>query len=175
MKVLMTDFDGVLNSEASFHMEIRRKTLHVSNTLSVVACSNLQYILDQDPEIKIVISSTWRKIHTMQELKNILNSYGVNPARVIDKTPSVFSGNRAHEINLWLEEHPGDHVVVILDDDNDVLGVTDKRCHVFQTTWEDGLLFKQAKMISKLFREASEPLPGWTADGTVYISKQPGA
>lgn len=175
MKVIMLDFDGTLNSEASFHMEIRRKVLHVSNTLSVVACSNLQYILDQDPEIKIVISSSWRKMHTMQELKNILNSYGVNPSRVWDKTPAVFSGDRAQEINLWLEEHPGDHLVVILDDSNDVLNVKDLRCHVFQTTSEDGLLFKQAKQIAKLFREFKAPLPGWTADGVTYTSKQPGA
>ncbi len=48
MKVIFLDFDGVLNSEASFRMEIRRKNNRVSDTLNPVACSNLQYILEQD-------------------------------------------------------------------------------------------------------------------------------
>ena len=94
MKVLFLDFDGVLNSEASFRYEINRKTRNVSDTLSAIACSNLQYILEQDREIKLVISSTWRKLHTQVELQNILSSYGVEAARIIGKTPSVFSGHR---------------------------------------------------------------------------------
>lgn len=151
MKVIFLDFDGVLNSEASFRMEARRKNNRVSDSLSTVCCSNLQYILEQNSDIKIVISSTWRKIHTLVELGNILNSYGVN-AKIIGKTPVTFSGNRAHEINMWLEENTNVTKAVILDDDSDVLGVKDPRCHVFQTTWKDGLLFKQAEQISKLFK-----------------------
>lgn len=160
MKVLFLDFDGVLNSEASFRMEIRRKNNRVSDTLNPVACANLQYILEQDRDVKIVISSTWRKIHTMVELQNILNGYGVEAARVIGKTPSVFSGHRGQEIKLWLGENTNVTTYVILDDDGDAGtamfqedGIPDdKRGHFFQTTPEDGLLFKQAKQIAKLFR-----------------------
>lgn len=152
MKIIFLDFDGVLNSEASFSYEERRKVLHMRDTLSHVACSNLQYILEQDASIRLVISSTWRKIHTMQELKNVLNSYGIDPNKVWDKTPAVMSGDRAHELNLWLEDHPEVTMAVVLDDDPSVLSITDPRCHIFQTTWEDGLLFKQAKLIAKLFR-----------------------
>ena len=153
MKIIFTDFDGVLNSEASFRYEDRRKILHVNETLSHIACSNLQYILDQDADIRLVISSTWRKIFSMEKIKNILNSYGVNPSRILDKTPAVFSGDRAHEINLWLQDHPNVTKFVILDDDSDVLNMKDPRGHIFQTTPEDGLLFKQAKQIAKLFRD----------------------
>lgn len=153
MKVILLDFDGVINSEASFRYEQKRKVLHIADTLSAIACCNLQYVLEQDASVKIVISSAWRKFHTMQELKNILGSYGIDPNRVIDKTPSVFSADRAHEINLWLEENPHVTLAVILDDDESVLGVTDSRCKVFLTTPEDGLLFKQAKAVAKLFRE----------------------
>jgi hypothetical protein len=152
MKVIFLDFDGVLNSEASFRYEARQKKQNIPDTLSAVCCSNLQYILEQDSDIKLVISSTWRKLHTLQELQNILGRYGVSGARVIGKTPITFSGNRAHEINMWLEDNPNLTLGVILDDDSDVLGVTDKRCHIFQTTWKDGLLFKQAEQIAKLFR-----------------------
>jgi HAD domain in Swiss Army Knife RNA repair proteins len=155
MKVIFLDFDGVLNSEASFRYETRRKILHVNETLSAIACSNLQYILDQDADVKLVISSTWKKVFSMEKIKNILNSYGVNPSRVMDKTPAVFSGDRAHEINLWLQEHPNVTKFVILDDDSDVLNVKDPRGHVFMTTGEDGLLFKQAKQIARLFLDVT--------------------
>lgn len=151
MKVIFLDFDGVLNSEASFRMEIRRKNSRVSDSLSAVACSNLQYILDQDSDIKIVISSTWRKIHTLVELGNILESYGVK-AKIIGKTPVTFDGNRGREITSWLEGNPNVTKFVILDDDSDAGSVKDSRGHFFQTTWEDGLLNKQAKQIAKLFR-----------------------
>lgn len=159
MKVLFLDFDGVLNSEASFRMEIRRKNNNVSNTLSSVACSNLQFILEQAKDVKLVISSTWRKLHTMVELQNILNSYGVEAARVIGKTPLTMSGDRSHEIKLWLEENTNVTQYVILDDDYSAASAlnceddkTDKRGHFFETTCEDGLLFKQAQQIAKIFR-----------------------
>lgn len=154
MKIIFLDFDGVLNSEASFRYETRRKVLHVADTLSHVCCSNLQYILDQDADIKLVISSTWRNIHTMQELKNILNSYGVNPSRVLDKTPRTMGGHRGQEIRLWLEEHPNVTKYVVIDDDDNVMSLEgDDKGHIFLTTWEDGLLFTQAKQIAKLFRD----------------------
>ena len=152
MKVIFLDFDGVLNSEASFRHEIRRKNSRVSDTLSVVACSNLQYILEQDSAVKIVISSSWRNMHSLQQLRDILSAYGITGTAVIGKTPSVLSGDRGHEINLWLADNPNVTKFVVIDDDNDVLNVKDPRGHIFITTPEDGLLFKQAKAIAKLFR-----------------------
>jgi hypothetical protein len=153
MKVIFLDFDGVLNSEASFRYETRRKLNDVGHTLSAVACSNLQYILDQDADVKLVISSTWRKLHTLQELSNILGSYVINGARIVGKTPVMFSGDRAHEITMWLEDNPNVTKYVILDDDYDASNAARPSIgHFFQTTSEDGLLFKQAKAIAKLFR-----------------------
>lgn len=152
MKVIFLDFDGVLNSSASFLYESRRKNQRIADTLSAVACSNLQHILDQDADIRLVISSTWRKLHSLQELQNILSSFGINGAKAISVTPSVLSGDRAQEIKMWLEANPNVTQFVIIDDDSDVLGVKDPRGHVFQTTAEDGLLYRQARMIAKLFR-----------------------
>lgn len=153
MKVLFLDFDGVLNSAASFKYEFRRKNSNVANTLSVVACSNLQYLLEQDSSIKIVISSTWRKLHTMVELKNILNSYGVEAARIIGKTPVTFSGHRGREISQWLEENPGVTKYVVLDDDGDVQSLEGAdNGLVIQTSWEDGLLMVHAVQAAKYFR-----------------------
>lgn len=164
MKVLFLDFDGVLNSEASFRWEKRKKTIHIANTLSPIACSNLQHILEQDRDVKIVISSTWRKIHTMVELQNILNSYGVEAARIIGKTPLTFSGDRGREIRQWLEDNPNVTKYVIIDDDTDAgnaLNMYDEKTDTFvpdtkgifiDTTWEDGLLIVQAVQAAKFFR-----------------------
>jgi hypothetical protein len=160
MKVIFLDFDGVLNSEASFRYELRRKNNRVPDSLSDVCCSNLQYILDQDADVKLVISSTWRKMHTMEELRNFLSGRFINPSKIIGKTPSVFSGHRGHEIKLWLEENPNVTKYVVIDDDDDAGTAlyqeegkpNDERGHFFQTSPEDGLLFKQAKQIAKLFR-----------------------
>ena len=164
MKVLFLDFDGVLNSAASFLWEKRKKTVYIAGTLSPINCSNLQYILENDSSIKIVISSTWRKIHTMVELQNILNSYGVEAARIIGKTPVLFSGHRGREIRQWLDENPNVTQYVILDDDSDALGAlnlwsegqeeptADPKGHFFQTTWDDGLSLSTAIKVKKLFR-----------------------
>lgn len=153
MKVLFLDIDGVLNSEASFRMEHRRKNVRTQDALSAVACSNLQYILEQDSSVRIVVSSTWRLLHTLVELQNILNAYGVEAARVIGKTPAVMSRDRAHEIGMWLEDNPNVTKFAVLDDDSDVkaLNVIPNSL-VMQTSFEDGLLLSQAKKVARFFR-----------------------
>ena len=160
MKVIFLDFDGVLNSEASFRCESRRKTRNIQDLLSPVLCSNLQFILEHDSSVRLIISSTWRAHHTKVELQNILNNYGVEAARIIGYTPRTLGGDRAHEINLALEEWPNITKFVIIDDDDDVLNVKDPRGHVFQTTPDDGLTLKQAKKIVELFKEADHVRQG---------------
>lgn len=143
--VLFLDFDGVLNSEASFRWERRKMTEQIQNTLSPIACSNLQYALDKVPEMKIVISSTWRLMHTMEQLKAKLTEYGVDASRVIDITPNSFSRHRGREIGMWLDEHAEVTRAVIVDDDRDAhVFDDDKRVLSIQTDWFDGLLIGHA-------------------------------
>lgn len=158
MKVIFLDFDGVLNSAASFMMEKRRKTVRIADTLGAVNCSNLQYILEQDRDVKLVISSTWRLLHTMVELQNILNGYGVEAARIVGKTPNTLSGDRGHEIRLYLEENTNVTKYVILDDDPGAEsglyteGGTDDRGMFIDTGLTDGLQLAQANKAAKYFR-----------------------
>lgn len=153
MKVIFLDFDGVLNSVASFKYEHRRKNNRIADTLSVIACSNLQCILENNSDVKIVISSTWRKLHTLVELQNILNAYGVEAARVIGKTPSLMSGHRGHEIQLWLDDNTQVKQYAVIDDDSDIRSLKgDERALIVQTTADDGLLLAHANKISKFFR-----------------------
>lgn len=152
MKVIFLDFDGCLNSEASFRMEMAKSKrlgvpIHVGNTLSEVACSNLQYVLNCVPDLKIVISSTWRLLHSLEELKGTLASYGVDSTRVIGITPNTPSKCRGHEIQLWLNRHPKVEDFIVMDDSYDMDGVDQNK--IIYTTWSDGLLLTQAKRAVK--------------------------
>lgn len=148
MKVLFLDFDGVLNSAASFVMEDRKRKGQrkkvkqdlgpINETLCHVCTSNFQLILEHFPELKIVISSTWRELFQLEWLQNKLQSYGIDSSRVIGKTPVKYSGVRGQEISLWLEEHPEVTKFVILDDNRIGDGYEEKGV-VIKTTWATGL------------------------------------
>jgi hypothetical protein len=151
MKVIFLDFDGVLNSSASFIMESRKKKklmetdpeagreFRVNNTLCHVCTSNFQYILDKcEDDVKIVISSTWRNLYDLEWLKSHLASYGIDSSRVIDKTPSSFNRERGFEINEWLEDHPEVTEFVILDD-NFIGNGYEQAGKVVATSWATGL------------------------------------
>lgn len=182
MKVIFLDFDGVLNSAASFLMESRKRkkwnALHpdldqsdcpygpVNETLCNVCASNFQRILDECPDTKIVISSTWRNLFELDWLKTHLASYGVDSSKVIDKTPRSFrgfqSGPRGDEIGEWLSEHPEVTDYVILDDNSDMT----VHMHKFvQTSWDTGILLShvhetiqrlKGKKVVKPFTEDDE-------------------
>lgn len=168
MKVIFLDFDGVLNSSASFVCENRKKKRAVKNyytgkgglsnksakqirinqTFSEVCASNFQYILDKCPDVKVVISSTWRILHDMDWLKEKLEEYGIDSSKVIDKTPRIIQGFRSaprgEEISEWLAEHPEVTDYVILDDNSDMTVHMEK---FVQTTWLDGLTLSIAMTV----------------------------
>jgi HAD domain in Swiss Army Knife RNA repair proteins len=158
MKVIFLDFDGVLNSAASFLVERRiRQGKHtlkngrvaveafppVSETLCRVCTSNFQHVLDEVPDAKIVISSTWRQIFTLDQLRDKLSEYGVDSSRVIGMTPETFGGERGREIEMWMTKHPEVTSYVILDDN--YIGPPYQDNHYdlgpnfVKTTWNVGL------------------------------------
>jgi hypothetical protein len=172
MRVIFLDFDGVLNSEASFRYETRLRKAGkakgpVNETLCNVCTSNLQVILDRFPEVKIVISSTWRELFELEWLKEHLKKYRVDGDRVIDKTPSLYQPStnpysvaqertpRGNEIKDWLDRHPEVTGYVILDDNSDML--PDQRQHFVQTDWLTGMtLYHVNEAIDVLHRRRYE-------------------
>jgi len=131
MKIIFLDFDGVLNSEA--YSDFCKDVLGYDNgyggffqieddiTREVVKFDPLtlrilQYILDET-DAKIVISSTWRELHPLHRIKEMLALYGIDPDRVIGVTASngrqAFRGD---EVNLFLRAYDS---YVILDDGTD--------------------------------------------------------
>jgi hypothetical protein len=79
-----------------------------------IACSNVQYVLDTDPDVRIVVSSVWRSWGT-RWIKRILARNGIDPAKVIGRTgdwegvpPAEELGRKAErgdQIKVWLQYH----------------------------------------------------------------------
>ena len=170
MKVIFLDFDGVLNSAASFLYEDRkrrgkgRKHLEsfcpVNETLCHVCTSNFKHILDEVQDAKIVISSTWRTIYDLDWLRKKLEEYGIDGSRVIDKTPEILPAKmsmnveRGEEIKAWLDAHIEVTRYVILDDN--YIGPPFQDNHIepgpcfVKSTWNVGLTLPLAIQAVKI-------------------------
>lgn len=109
MKILFLDFDGVI-APFTYH--------HSSSGFSKSACANVQYILVKDPNVRIVVSSAWRR-NGLEILRKILQEHGVDPTKVIDITEEKGGWtpeNRDHQIKDWLKKHPEIKDFAIVDD-----------------------------------------------------------
>jgi hypothetical protein len=158
MRILFLDFDGVLNNQGSFIYETRRRdewedptaTGPVNESLCPICCSNLIYILEHVTDVKIVISSTWRELFSLDWLKEKLQSYHIDSSLVIDVTPQTVSGHRNREVHMWLDSHPEVTEYVIVDD-NLYDGLDLNKGNFVQTHWHEGLTFAKAIDIIVLF------------------------
>lgn len=150
MKVIFLDFDGVLNSIGSIVMYTRVKAEKRHEQLCPVCTSNLIYLLDKVPEAKVVISSTWRKFHSLDWLRDKLKFYGIDSSRVIDRTPFRLSDRvRGYEIEEWLEDNAALNIesFVILDDNSDMANLMHK---LVKTDTRDGLTFSKVQEAIKI-------------------------
>jgi len=121
-KILFLDFDGVLNN-TNFLREESKTNPDAFRCLDPENCKNLKWILFKIPDLQIVISSTWRILYTMFELKKKLSEHGIQPCRIVDRTPRLtLSGTiRGLEIQRWLDDNIKDECqFIILDDDSDM-------------------------------------------------------
>src|ERR1035437_10124055 len=110
MRVIFLDFDGVLNSVGSFIYNNRLELLGLTETpthksFCPVSCSNLEYILEECPDVQVVVSSTWRRNKTLEALKEILKVHHIMADRMIGTTPicaSRYRGDGIKEYNLLM-------------------------------------------------------------------------
>lgn len=174
MKVMMLDFDGVLNSKLHFLANADLPSID-ANTLSdadlfqmkrdvnVNNMWTLGFILDQVPDLKIVISSTWRLHYDLESFKELFKIFKLDGSRIIGMTPKQFSSERRQEIYMWLEEYKelhhkqvdfiavDDHVIWNLDEDSH------KKREFLTDSWV-GLTMNDAFKIIKHFKpEFKEP------------------
>jgi trehalose-6-phosphatase len=115
MKVIFLDFDGVLNKFTDAESLLY---------LSKECVENLNSLIERS-KAKIIISSGWRTLHPIVELKQILINVGFKyPRCVIGITPDLIrkprETSRGEEIGKWLKEtkHDVDSFVIIDDEDD---------------------------------------------------------
>lgn len=178
MRLLFLDIDGVLNSAQSARLHARererakrgepawldalgRRALR-DDEFCPIACSNLLTILEEFPDLYIVVSSSWRFGRTVDELKEVLAKAGIPKDRVIDKTPYLSGKQRGVEIAHWMLQNtkvpPGSIMIpiyqvskwVILDDDSDMIGV---RSHFIKTDYQVGLDFITARKVIDFLKD----------------------
>lgn len=138
MKILFLDFDGVINSaqSATFWHNKRDQSKwenemyrdwpgslkeYIAMEFCPIALSNVEEVVRRVPDLKIVVSSTWRHGETVESLKKILAPARLVSDAVIDVTPHLGWGvARGKEIQLWLDRHQEVGNFVIVDDDGDM-------------------------------------------------------
>lgn len=145
---LFLDIDGVLNSSAWFEAQQEQVNAYVldpddeNKGIDPDAVAHLNRIVQATGAI-IVISSTWRKLHSLPHIERLLHYRGFShKGRIIGATPDLqggfmtpafakfiqenpeyrhrYSNTRGNEIQAWLDAVPGVQSLVILDDDDDM-------------------------------------------------------
>lgn len=122
MNVIFLDIDGVLRTDASdrYWSEVTGQPIPKSvfdrlfSNHSIAILNEIVYITGA----KVVITSTWRVQHSLEDLRNIFKIRGFR-GEIIDKTNII--GNRGEEIQEWLDTHPVNKYVVIDDSVKDIL------------------------------------------------------
>jgi len=131
---LFLDIDGVIAGENEWGIMLEDK----SCAFSRAALDALEYIMDTFPDTQIVISSTWRKGTTVEELQQIFKYRGFKYWQNITDKTVVLSFERLAgldvnwymcvprgcEIDLYIRTHSkaiGAYKYVILDDESDMM------------------------------------------------------
>lgn len=143
-RYLFLDIDGVLNTIRYSNYLIDHDEDEVDEDGALFdpeAVNNLAYIIENVPDVKIIISSTWRlkgwewmnRLWVKRQLPGAIYSFTpvLEVVCFVDKinrkdTSSVYPyGTRALEVNEWLRLYAGQNSLsykyVILDDFNDFL------------------------------------------------------
>jgi hypothetical protein len=127
---LFLDIDGVLNNiqywKSQHHIKHPFGSLEWElSQFDPANSTQLERIVTSVPDLKIVVSSSWRKLYSLTEIKDWIRLMGAPNASkaIIDKTGSVENGHRGSEIDLWLAENTAQDApnYVILDDSTDML------------------------------------------------------
>jgi len=110
------------------------EVLRLNGKDSPSAYKNLNMLLKDVPELKIVVSSSLRH-KGLKFVKELLGKNGVDKDRIIDVTDSIMRDDRGHHIERWVDDHELESFV-IFDDKDDMDSVLD---HLVQINPHVGL------------------------------------
>lgn len=150
MNVIFVDFDGVLNNDASF---ILNDSLIHSDCMRFFLDA-MKALKQEEIEIKLVISSTWRKGYGFEDFSSrvienspkFANEF-LNLVHEDWRTGSDINGFRGNEVKEWLDRHPEVKNFVCIDDDSDFL----KDQPLIKTITELGFGWSEQKMVFNFF------------------------
>ena len=170
MNILFLDVDGVCNSKQHFLAMKEFKvqgadTMVDADLFAMKRDTNknnmwvLGYILDKVPDLKIVISSSWRNVYDLESFRELFKIYGLDGNRIIDKTPRKLSSTRANEIHMWLDDNKDVEKWASLDDHKIWEIGDDEEANEFLTDNWVGLTLPDAFEVIKHFKpEFKEPI-----------------
>lgn len=114
MKYLFLDIDGVANSLG----HIRKSGDDWSEMIDPLNVAQLNVILEEVPEVIVVLSSAWRGYPGKDVTLEALVSRGYK-GTIHDVTPAC--GNRGKDIHKYISQNNIDELdICILDDDTDI-------------------------------------------------------
>lgn len=147
MKVIFLDIDGVLNTPPL-------AALREDAALCPERVARLEELCARTGAV-LVLSSTWRRLYGLSDIRGWLVEKGLSRGRLIDRTPVLPGRYRGEEIAAWLESvGPRVKTFVILDDDADMADLGDR---LVQTTTQDGLqdahVERAAELLGAVSRE----------------------
>jgi hypothetical protein len=146
MRTIFLDIDGVLVTERYIREEYARTKKPQGRAFDPLCVEQFNRIIEEiEPEI--VISSTWRLLHEVAELKDYFVDQGIKNANIVGYTPTnvgqlpsglYTSTARGNEIQEYLNQHPRIKMeeFCIIDDDSDMLHL---KPYLFKTRFLDGL------------------------------------
>lgn len=159
MKILFLDIDGVLNSK-QWHNSDNCKAFgtSVKRFFDPVRVEYLNRIVTET-ETRIIISSSWRIIRSLQNLQDLFKSIDFT-GRILGKTEilSTFEPDtpnlRGVEIKNWIKDNQKHFKTpikyVILDDEDDFL--KEQKKYFFQTNPDIGLDISTTEKIIAFFK-----------------------
>lgn len=142
--LLFLDFDGVLNSEAFLRSHaggvvLVGKDWDSSSHLDPERIAVLNRVIRKTGAL-IVISSSWRLMHTPKQLAKMLFGAGLK-GYIIGQTPDIPGAPRSHEIAAYLHTLAHHPWFAIVDDDHDA-GIGYEK-HFVQTSFSGGGLLDE--------------------------------
>lgn len=148
-KVLFLDIDGVLNSSVGWERDKPNSWQYVTPE----CVTTLKWVLDTCPDVKIVVSSTWRRHFKIEAFRAMFDAIGLDGDKIVGYTPMRMSDRlRGHEIQEYLDDHTDVTGFVIVDDTDDMVHLSDRFVHTDMT---DGLTEINAVEIVRRFGEMS--------------------
>ena len=118
MKVIFFDIDGVLNSRWFIDKMWALTKEYRYDPIDPDAMKKLNIIVEKTGA-KLVICSTWRYSHTVEELQTIFEKHGFI-GEIIDTTDVNSHNLRGNDINKWICENHNVSKYCVIDDDNEI-------------------------------------------------------